>query len=345
MLVGVQWLVKRSVVPRTPRQKRSRGAWHWRIHRQLLNMSWTTFAYALPFTGILAATIVSLLGREAISASRCSMRTINAKRVALASVHQMLAESSEPILVRNAMAQWAGTSLAQLEAHSTVRVDVVRSASTEGSHVAPTVSALSFGEYVRAVRSVSVPRGEYCFTDISSTLIAAEMPELCDLFAKVVCGCVQRVWPPKLCLTHPAVRGTLRLFYGGEGSGYGLHQHGPSLHALLDGEMRWIVQRPNTTMGEPEMDELITRAGHGWSAMRQHAWQRRAWLCTQSAGDLIWVPASLAHRTASRGAVATLTTRLEDSSLAHEVAHRGGIAEVQRLFGASALPSQGERRP
>ena len=65
---------------------------------------------------------------------------------------------------------------------------------------------------------------------------------------------MQRVWPPKLCLTQPAVRGTLRLFYGGEGSGYGLHQHGPSLHALLAGEMRWVVQRSNTTMGEPEME-------------------------------------------------------------------------------------------
>ena len=83
---------------------------------------------------------------------------------------------------------------------------------------------------------------------------------------------------------------------GSWGNGRPFHAHGPSLFALASGWKRWFVRRPNASLAWQTF-EVARGDSLAASDALPAGWEQHVWLCTQSAGQLLWVPDQLQHAT------------------------------------------------
>jgi len=217
-------------------------------------------------------------GDVADGAAPCNMKSIDASGLSIDALAALLT-ADEPAVVRNAMAQWSGSSLAELVAeHGGTPLEVVRGArlvDNEAGSKHPSYT-VSLAEHAKRARAGFVARDEYVFTRVSNSSLAASAPHLCDLLAKVMCV-LQRDW----CVAPTAARGTLNLIFGADGSGNALHTHGPALNSLLEGSKEWVVPFRTTALksarGDVQVADLLAQAGKNWA--------RVMWRCTQNKGE------------------------------------------------------------
>lgn len=164
-------------------------------------------------------------------------------------------------MIRGLLSQWPRTSFALLLARHSNTSLSVRP--REDPDTSPYESSL--GTFVERILSGKAPPTDYALDLVKETAIRTDMPELTDMLAEV---------------PRHHVPGDMYLIVGGTGSGLGWHAHCAALNVLLVGEKQWGVRS---------------------ATVNPTAGQQPIWQCTQEAGDVIYVPASLEHSTHGRG--------------------------------------------
>lgn len=160
----------------------------------------------------------------------------------------------------------------------------------------------SLGDAVKAMRDDDLPPGAYIFHNVSGSHVLAEA-------AEPLHSLLRHVWAvqPPTGANPTSHRDTasaailMRLGVGGSGSGVGFHDHELAINLAFAGRKRWLVARPGKQQvpaSSPE--ELLHRVLP--SAAFQRPWRMlgergQTWDCTQTAGEMVFVPEHFLHAT------------------------------------------------
>jgi hypothetical protein len=224
---------------------------------------------------------------------------------------------------------------------------------------------LPLRDFMEAVHNGSLPTDAYCFHDLDrdSALrqLAARLHGLDAFFRSLTMSKHQRyerLHPARLSIPR-AGSGRLRLAIGAEGSGNAWHQHGDALNAAFAGRKRWWFLINSTEEPLPLKRSRDSRGVSGgvhtplrgrarsmyglptiaWLARAKQDDTLPAAMCTQRAGDLIFVPGGTPHSVLNGPGDAlavAIQHDAEGATLLHHAARAGDTRTVIGLLAAGA---------
>ena len=285
--------------------------------------------------------------------SHCTMRVIegDAATTSIDDVIETLLTSTTPIVVKWSVAI-ALEMRRLLAVHQSMRVAVV----TQGGRYRGDAMAekpIPYGDFAPALQNRSLPHDAYIFYELGglqahshshgvnrkgrlelagpevspeARLLVDGLPE----FGRLLGSLLRRTNE----LSPHAMDGRLLLSAGTWGNGRPFHAHGPALFALAFGSKRWFVRRPNATFEWQRFE--VGRTNLRESEALPEGWEEQLWQCTQSAGDLVWVPDQLHHATLNYASevigFAMVMDDAETFTPLHTAAQSGAADELRALL-------------
>lgn len=169
--------------------------------------------------------------------------------------------------------------------------------------------SLKIAELAARVRSLTMPHDSYAFTPVDGSALAADMPELLDLWKNLADAGKVRTPEDKGKLQDSALFGL-----GGPGSGVMFHAHRFAVNALLVGHKRWFTYYQTDMGGDAftrKIMDAVTKknpkfgidAFASWLEevyplpAHQEKWTKYGFECVQEPGDIIYVPQAMVHGT------------------------------------------------
>lgn len=164
--------------------------------------------------------------------------------------------------------------------------------------------SMTIRDYATAVRSRELKTDAYSFYGLKGTQLATDFSPL-----RVFFGSVLAAKHPELAKITEALPDlddlvsnvSMRLAYGGWASGSSWHAHGPALAGVVAGRKSWFF-RPTHSLPTWLEDTLRAKpmpSSHEWvkeaAAAGGVSWKSHVWHCSQSAGELMFVPETLRH--------------------------------------------------
>jgi hypothetical protein len=268
--------------------------------------------------GCLDLVTIADLGNKTApaAAATCDFVVLSAAETAMLSPKQLskrLLASSAPVLLRGLAlsSNWSVWPLRESLLHRHARANVAVGRGARIGMRGPE-HGLQAGAGVTQLGSVAARMSggdgaaasdEYVFFDISNE------DELVDEFDELmqICSSIVTSDRPDLEETGGEATITPRIAIGGIGSGLGFHSHGITLNVLLAGSKQWFVfeSQPHrwarSTMPDPRretiMSDWVATVFNGDVAFREQWGRRGGQSCTQTPGDVVFIPGGLIHGT------------------------------------------------
>merc|ERR1712166_475698 len=247
--------------------------------------------------------------------SRCSIKHLNASGLSLQDLAVVLASAREPVLITGLNSSSdlfpCSTISSCVDLYGDTALGLSTSTSSGGRML------MNMREYVDAILADNLPPDTYSFYRLRASKggqrMAHDFKALKDIFLGVMS--VQHPELSKVAAVLPDTADALynismRVALGGVSTGSSRHGHGSALLAIAAGSKTWFIRDSTRTL--PARLEKTLKQGGGQKPLSTLEWVQAAnsaspgdeepfgwlghmWHCTQSAGELMYIPPGLRH--------------------------------------------------
>jgi hypothetical protein len=333
-------------------------------------MHWVADGALLVGALLLAAAVPGFFSpggrlRDGAGARRCNVKVVDGSLLGGSELAALLAASTEPVLVQGFVPPMEGDFWPCASVEACFRGssgDVLVGISTGGAIGAenPELALvgrgqeLSVRDYTTALRSRSLPEDAYVFFSADGMDIEKRFAPLRSVFGQLLDAQrpeLRRLREESPDLAEAVSNVSMRFALGGVSSGSSWHSHGPALLSVLGGHKTWFIRDPSHTLPTWLEDTwpsaAVAQSTVQWlqAAMmasptgRADAWLQHIWMCTQSAGELMFVPEALRHAIHNEEETLAISVQVDvlvRGSLLHTTASHGHVAATRLLLEAGA---------
>lgn len=333
-------------------------------------MHWVADGALLVGALLLAAAVPGFFSpggrlRDGAGARRCNVKIVDGSLLGGSDLAALLAASTEPVLVQGFVPPTEGDFWPCASVETCFRGssgDALVGISTGGAIGAenPELALvgrrqeLSVRDYTTALRSRSLPEDAYVFFSAGGMDIENMFAPLRTVFGQLLDAQrpeLRRLREESPDLAEAVSNISMGFALGGVSSGSSWHSHGPALLSVLGGHKTWFIRDPSHALPAWLEDTwpsaAVAQSTVQWlqAAMmasptgRADEWLQHIWMCTQSAGELMFVPETLRHAIHNEEETLAISVQVDvlvRGSLLHTTASHGHVAATRLLLESGA---------